>query len=144
MRGKDRDISYSLEKVKGIVEIIRKGGYQGVLFPHGKEQDREHRIIHDIVGEATWLSASPYFPELGSPNHMEYTLMYEVWTPLTNYHMKIDISDFLEIKVAALRQHKSQISFKQAEKIIGLNLYRAAMHSSNAEAIEVFKYYTRE
>ncbi|MBT7464124.1 MAG: PIG-L family deacetylase [Bacteroidetes bacterium] len=144
LRGKDRDISYSLEKVKNIVEIIRKGGYQGVLFPHGNEQDREHRIIHDIVGEATWLSASPYFPELGSPTHLKYLLMYEVWTPLSSYHMKFDISDFLETKITALSQHKSQFSLEQAKKIVGLNLYRAAMHSSNAKAIEVFKYYTRE
>lgn len=143
LRYPDRDLSYSLSKVKQIIQFLRMGGYSGVFFPHPDEQDYEHRVTHDIVGEAAWISMSPYFPDLGQPIRLKYMLLYEVWTPLSTYNIKFDISDYLDTKRESLSQYASQFNNDQACRIMGLNTYRAAMHGPSLKAVEVFKYYTR-
>ncbi len=144
LRYADRDLSYSLSTVKVIIRLIRNGSYSGVLFPHANEQDYEHRVTYEIVSEAAWLSTTPYFPELGEPIQLKYMLLYEVWTPLSTYNMKIDVSDYITLKSKALSQYTSQFTPDQADRIVGLNTYRAAMHGTDTKAIEVFKYYTHE
>jgi len=52
-------------------------------------------------------------------------LTYEVWTPLSQYNLAVDISDFMQIKLAALREHKSQLAaIAYDEAVQGLNRYR--------------------
>lgn len=145
LRYADRDLVYSLAAVKRVLTLLRKGCYTSVLFPHANEQDYEHRVTHAIVGQATWMAASPYFPELGnSIQQFEHILLYEVWTPLTTYHMKVDISNHLNLKLDALSQYRTQFTNDQAQRILGLNTYRAAMHSEDMKAIEVFQFYTHD
>lgn len=139
----DREIVYSLALVKNIIKIVRNGSYDGLVFPHADEQDREHRVVHEIVGEASWMVSSKYFPELGKPLQLKTILMYEVWTPMQFFNFQVDISDTLNTKWEALAQYASQFTPEQANRVLGLNTYRAAMHGSARIAVEVFKYYSR-
>jgi len=51
---------------------------------------------------------------------------YEVWTPFPNYDRIEDISEYIELKTAAVNAHKSQLEYKNyTEGILGLNRYRA-------------------
>lgn len=143
LRHPDRDLGYSLKQVHEIVKILRSGGYSGVCFPHEAEQDYEHRVVHQIVGEAVWLAASSYFPELGLPLVLQYVMMYEVWTPLQVINLKQDISQYVDLKINALAAYASQFTSAQAERIVGLNAYRAAMTNQTMRAAEVFRFHSR-
>ncbi len=143
LRHPDRGLEYSLALVKEIVQILRGGFYNGLVFPHPDEKDRDHRVIHETVGEASWVASSKYFPELGEPVQLKTILMYEVWTPMQAFNTQYDISDTFETKRDALAKYNSQITVEQANRILGLNTYRAAMHGSEKIAVEVFQYYNR-
>lgn len=143
LRHPDREIVYSLALVKKVVKILRNGSYDGLVFPHEDEKDREHRVVHEIVGEASWIVSSKYFPELGKPLQLKTILMYEVWTPMQDFNIQFDISDTFNTKREALAQYASQFTPEQADRVLGLNTYRAAMHGSARIAVEVFKYYSR-
>ena len=56
--------------------------------------------------------------------------MFEVWTPLQNLDEIVEISPYLDAKLAAIRAYKTQcevVGFDEA--IIGLNRYRGELHS---------------
>ena len=139
LRKPDREFSYSLTIVKELIGIIRSGIYTTICFPHENEGDYEHNLVNQIMKEAVWLARSPYLPELGEPSQIAQVYLYEVWTPISSYHIKIDISDYLSLKANALLAYHSQFTEQQVEGIIGLNKYRAAMTSASIRAAEVFK-----
>lgn len=143
LRHPDRELAYSLSNVKEIIRLLRSGRYESLVFPHPDEKDWEHRVVHDIAGEASWMASSRYFPELGESVHLKQILLYEVWTPMSSFNVQYDISETFNIKRDALSQYSSQFTTEQAERIIGLNSYRAAMHSSSKIAVEVFRYFSR-
>jgi len=57
----------------------------------------------------------------------DYTVLYEVWTPLVP-NMIVDITQFMDAKINAINAHKTQttnLDFSRA--VEGLNAYRAAI-----------------
>src|SRR5262245_16730671 len=66
--------------------------------------------------------------------------MYEVWTPLPRMDDVVDISEHLEVKLDAIRAHKSQcdvVRFDESAR--GLGRYRGEMHSwPGGDYAEVF------
>jgi LmbE family N-acetylglucosaminyl deacetylase len=55
-------------------------------------------------------------------------LAYEVWTPLQQYSLVVDITPYLDRKLAALNLHQSQLAnFRYDQAISGLNRYRGIM-----------------
>jgi len=67
-------------------------------------------VTHEVVGEASWVASSKYFPELGEPVQLKTILMYEVWTPMQVYNTQYDISDTFETKRDALVKYDSQLT----------------------------------
>jgi LmbE family N-acetylglucosaminyl deacetylase len=66
--------------------------------------------------------------------------MYEVWTPLQRMDEIVDISPYVETKLAAVRAHKSQCAVLRFDEAVqGLNRYRGEMHSwPGGDFAEVF------
>jgi N-acetylglucosamine malate deacetylase 1 len=141
LRHPDRDLEYSLKLVKEIVQILRGGQYNGLVFPHQEEKDRDHQIVSEVAGEASWIASSRYFPDLGDPVELNIILMYEVWAPMHVHNIQYDISNTFEIKRDALVQYESQFTSEQVNRLLGINTYRAAMHGESRIAVEVFRYY---
>ena len=128
LRHPDRELVYSLALVKEIIQILREGQYNGLVFPHRDEKDHDHRVIYEVAGEASWMVSSRYFPDLGDPVQLDTILLYEVWTPMHAFNIRSDISNTFEIKREALYQYESQFTPDQVNRVLGLNTYRAAMH----------------
>ena len=68
-------------------------------------------------------------------------LMFEVWTPLQQMDQIVDISPYVEDKVAAIRSYRSQCdAMRFDEAAIALNRYRGEMHSwPGGNYAEIFK-----
>ena len=136
----DRGFAYSREALQSIIRLIRQCRPTSIWFPHENDGDIEHKIVHQLVREASWMAASPYLPELGPPApQIKQLLCYEVWTPLQSFQMVVDITATIGTKLDAMACYKSQLEqASYGEAIQGLNRYRAVM-STQAEYAEVFQ-----
>jgi LmbE family N-acetylglucosaminyl deacetylase len=93
-----------------------------VFVPHDHEQHPDHRAAARLLRRAL---ASPSFG-----GQKPAVWMFEIWTPLRTMDQIIDISPYIDVKMAAIRAHKSQCAvmcFDEASQ--GLSRYRAVMHS---------------
>jgi N-acetylglucosamine malate deacetylase 1 len=77
---------------------------------------------------------------LGAKGKRPDVLMYEIWTPLQRLDEIVDISHFLQKKLAAVRAYRSQCAVVGfVEAVRGLNRYRGEMHSwPGGDYAEVF------
>lgn len=136
----DRGFVYSREALQSIIRLIRQCCPTSIWFPHENDGDIEHKIVHQLVREASWMAASPYLPELGPPApRIKQLLGYEVWTPMQSFQMMVDITATIGTKLEAIACYASQL--KQAsygEIMQSLNRYRAGMSSEDGYA-EVFQ-----
>jgi LmbE family N-acetylglucosaminyl deacetylase len=56
--------------------------------------------------------------------------MFEIWTPLRRIDRVVDISAYMDAKLAAVQAHQSQCAVMSFEDAVrGLNRYRGVMHS---------------
>jgi LmbE family N-acetylglucosaminyl deacetylase len=66
-------------------------------------------------------------------------LCYEVWTPLQQFPYVEDITPFMELKLKALREHKSQIAaIRYDAGVQGFDRYRGAF-TGKGEYCECFE-----
>lgn len=129
LRFPDGYISFQPEYLECLIKLIREKKPTLIYLPHALESVRDHQVTHQLVSEAAKRAAGPWFQNCGNITWSTGTILgYEVWTPLPNYNWVEDISDFMEIKLAALRKHQSQIeTIAYDEAIKGLNRYRGVM-----------------
>ena len=103
-----------------------------VYVTHDLEMHPEHRVAARLVRRAV----SGLAPEFSKPE----VLMFEVWTPLQRMDQIVDITPYIETKIAAIRAHKSQcdvLGFDDA--FLGLARYRGEMFSwPEGEYAEIF------
>lgn len=101
-----------------------------LYVPHHNEMHPDHRAAARMVMRA--LATSTLVKPL--------VHMYEVWTPLTVIDQVEDISECMELKLSAIRAHKSQCDVMRFDAAIcGLNRYRGEMHSwPGGDYAEVF------
>jgi len=82
---------------------------QRIYVTHDLEAHPEHRLAARLVKRA--VAALP------EGEQRPVILMYEVWTPLQAMDHIVDISPYIEVKLAAVRAHRSQcrvLSFDEA------------------------------
>jgi LmbE family N-acetylglucosaminyl deacetylase len=112
-----------------------------VVFVHSRH-DRfpDHRVVHELVASALLAASGPWYQESkGEPWQVETVLGYEVWHPLPEYQMAVDVTETLPAKLAALRCHESQTAtIRYDEAAEGLARYRGAMSGAGTHA-EVFE-----
>ena len=93
-----------------------------IYVTHDREMHPDHRASVRLVRKA--------FSSPGTRGVKPSVLMYEVWTPIQRMDEIVDVSPYIETKLAAIRAYKTQcevVGFPEA--ILGLNRYRGEMHS---------------
>jgi LmbE family N-acetylglucosaminyl deacetylase len=113
-----------------------------VYVHHPLDEHEDHKVTFRLVKEAIGRAGAPVFQEYkGKPWSGETVLAYEVWTPLSEFNYVEDISEFVSIKIAALRAHESQIkTIRYDEAVEGLARFRGAM-TGKGKYCEVFAIY---
>lgn len=135
----DRGFAYSRGALHEVIRLIRQFRPNSLWFPHEFDGDIEHKVVHQIAKEASWMAASPCFPELGAqaPSIM-HILCYEIWTPMQNAQVRVDITSTIKKKRMAINCYRSQLQQTNYRKaILGLNQYRGM--ASEAQYVEVFQ-----
>lgn len=130
------------DKIK-LIEIIRR--YKPfTIFTHSQfDRHPDHKIIHELTVTSIKSAAGPWFKEAkGKPHHVSNILGYEVWNPINEYQTAVDITQYLDKKLAALALHKSQTEdYPYTSGVQGLANYRGAMINGHggAEVYEVLR-----
>ena len=96
-----------------------------------------------MVVEAIVRASGPWFQECsGESWQVQTVLCYEVWTPIQEVSYAEDITEFINLKIEALKHHKSQIEeIRYDEAVKGLNRYRGIMTGKGkyCECFQVLK-----
>lgn len=120
------DVFAAAERLRPVLERTRP---DLIYLPHPLEWHPDHRATLPIL-KAAFAGIS-----LGSPKLRGY----EVWTPLSEFQHVENISGMMEKKIAALREHTSQIAdWDYVRAVRGLNAYRGVM-AGRCEYAEVFQ-----
>lgn len=101
--------------------LLRAWRPHTVYVTHELEMHPDHRAAARLMRVAV--------RDLGPRSRPDRVLMYEVWTPMPRMDEIVDISAFIDRKIAAIRTYRSQcryVAFDDAAK--GLNRYRGEMH----------------
>ena len=122
----DRDRTGYAGVQDALIRLIRQQRPDIIVLPHEAESDAEHHLVSACGTQASWLSASNIFNELGSPLHKTLeVLYYEVWQPIKKPDYVLDISEYADMKQQLLECFPSQMkSTSWVEGALGLNAYR--------------------
>lgn len=136
----DGSTSYSKEIKVQLIALLRNLRPE-IVFTHAKsDQFPDHALVHKLVMGALAVCGGPWYPEApGAPHQVQTVLGYEVWNPIPVFQTAVNIEATFDRKLAALRQHASQIeTVNYLEAVSGLARYRGVMSLSGAYA-EVFE-----
>jgi len=143
LRNPDGYLQYDEANLKKSVELIRMKRPNLVYVHHRHDAHEDHRTTFRIVAEAVGRAGAPFFQEYKRrPSSVDTLFVYEVWTPLIEFNYAEDISEFIDTKIAALREHKSQIKqIRYDNAARGLASYRGVMSRKGkyCEAFNVIK-----
>ena len=103
-----------------------------LYVPHAAEMHPDHQAAHRIVSSALL--------QLQEQRPTPTVLAYEVWTPIQRIDVIVDITEFMEIKLAAVRAYRTQCDVLRFDEAVrGLNRYRGEMYSwPGGDYAEVF------
>lgn len=112
-----------------LAAILARETPQLVYVPHPREWHPDHQAAVAILQHSLALSRVAR-PEIRA---------YEVWTPLAQYDVVIDITTVMPRKLEAIRSHPSQLKeIDYAHAAQGLNAYRGAV-AGRVRFAEVFQ-----
>lgn len=140
LRLPDGGIEVNAPSLAAVVGLLRRERPEIIYLPHAGDVHRDHLKTHELVLESCRRAAGPWHPQCGRHSwEVDWILAYEVWAPLGEVNMVEDISPFMEIKLEAMRRHKSQLEhIAYDEGIRGLNRFRG-ISSGRGEYCECFQ-----
>jgi len=116
-RERDGGLRASHSLIERSLEAIQRYRPELIYVPNEHESHPDHRAAARLVRAVRQrLTISPT------------VLMFEVWTPLTDMDEIIDVTPYMETKLAAIRAYKSQCSVMRFdEAMLGLARYRGEL-----------------
>ena len=133
-REPDGRLQVKQELVSRLQESIRTWHPHLIYSPHLAESHADHQAATGLLVQSL---ASAEFAGLGAR-----VRLYEIWTPIQEMDEIVDISEFVDTKLEAIRQHRTQVDvIRLDEAAIALNRYRGEMHSwPGGDYAEVFQW----
>jgi LmbE family N-acetylglucosaminyl deacetylase len=99
-----------------------------VYIPHAGDAHPDQAALAAAAIDAVRRAGAHAFPELGEPRRVSDLRLYEVWTPLAEIGVTVDISGVADRKATAIRCHASQRTTAAFDEIaLGLNRYRSIL-----------------
>jgi LmbE family N-acetylglucosaminyl deacetylase len=106
--------------VRRLARLVAEVAPHVIYTTHDREAHADHRAAARLLRQA--LRANP------GPKECE-ALMFEVWTPLQRLDRIVDITEFIDVKIAAIRAYPSQCeAVRFDDALLGLARYRGALH----------------
>jgi LmbE family N-acetylglucosaminyl deacetylase len=100
-----------------------------IYCPNKHELDNDHREVNNLL--EIYINTNP--------KHLIEIRYYEVWSTISKYNLAIDITQYFEKKISALKCYKSQIAVKRYDLCVkALNFYRGIMQENGSKYAEVF------
>ncbi len=126
-----------------LISVIRKL-QPDIIFTHAKSDHfPDHQLVHKLTKAALLAAAGPWYSDAGTDVHQVNEVYgYEVWNPISEYQVAMNITEVMERKIAAIQQHRSQINdVDYVEAVRGLAKYRGVMSMIGlyAEVFEVLR-----
>ena len=107
-----------------VKDLLLKYLPEVIYVPHADEEHKDHQATFQIITAAQQLLVHDKMP---------LTLCYEVWTPLQRFTHAVNISQALDLKLEALSEYRSQITYiDYRDGVKGLNRYRGIMTTIGA------------
>jgi LmbE family N-acetylglucosaminyl deacetylase len=117
---------YDLVAVLG--RLVRELRPEIVYIPHAGDAHPDHAALTAAAIDAVRRAGAHAYPELGGPHRASELRLYEVWTPLAEVGVTVDISTVADRKATAIRCHDSQRASAAFDEIaLGLNRYRSVL-----------------
>lgn len=116
------------EGARRLLPVLAREKPAVIYLPHSSEWHPDHRAAMPILRAAVRRIGTAT-PDLRG---------YEVWTPLSEFHHVVDITEVLPQKLRALRAHRSQAGeFDYVRAVRGLNQFRGEL-AGKCRYAEVF------
>jgi LmbE family N-acetylglucosaminyl deacetylase len=140
LRNPDGYLDYNRKNVGDLVSVVRDVRPDLAYVPHHNDDHRDHMVTHKLAHEAFRSAGWAGFRECSAqPWHVPTVLCYEVWTPLGRVPYVENITPYVEKKIAALREHTSQIEkIRYDEGVRGFDRYRGVF-TGKGEYCECFE-----
>lgn len=121
----DRGVTVTSETLRRMRVLLAEDAPALVYAPHPHDNHPDHRA----AGKLAWQT-------VGGSKILRF---YEVWTPLAQPSMLVDITAHASAKRNAIRAHRSQVAHNAFdEAILSLNRYRGLLHFPNVLFAEAF------
>ncbi|MEM2914631.1 MAG: PIG-L deacetylase family protein [Candidatus Bathyarchaeia archaeon] len=144
-RFKDGFLTYSYEPLVKTGKVIRSFKPHRIYVHHADAPSGEENLDHintfKLVKEAVFRVQYKNYPELGEDVwRVPELYAYEVCYPIHEPNAFVDITDVVEIKKEAIRQHRSQMVAQPYWENVGLSLNRwRGLFTGLGDYVEAFK-----
>lgn len=119
-REPDGSLLATSEAAARLRKKLRQFSPARVYVTHDREMHPDHRAAARLLKRAMD----------GARSRQPEILMYEVWTPIQRLDAIVDISEYMDAKLRAVRAYRSQCALVGfVEAVRGLNRYRGELHS---------------
>jgi len=90
------------------IKVIREVRPCIIMTHSNHEKHRDHKNLSNLIVEAAWKSSEDIMPNLGKRHKVKDVWAFEVVDPLDRIDFCIDISNYIDVKLKAMKIYESQ------------------------------------
>ena len=142
LRNPDGFLECNKENLVKMANIIREK-QPNIMYTHSSiDMHPDHKTTYELTKRALFMAGSSSFQEtIGKPWLPNIIYAYEIMTPFQAPQYFEDITQFMNLKLEALKLHETQKNLKCEDWVEGLNRYRGGTTGIGkyAEAFKILR-----